>query len=188
MVSRLAVPVSEDLAARLAVLEAQDAVRRLKAAYMQGLDDRRRAEVAELFWEDAVWESLPDRVPEGSPDLPRPGSRTVGRAAIGRSFADAAAAMSFTAHFLTNEDITVDGDRAVGRWKLLQACTWGRETAFWQAGVYVDDFERRGSTWRFAHLRLALDFRTPVDQGWLAVRMWGPTGASAVTTTAGERA
>ncbi|MBX6388605.1 MAG: nuclear transport factor 2 family protein [Frankia sp.] len=179
-------PVSEDLAARIAVLEAQDAVRKLKAAYMQGLDDRRRAEVADLFWEDAIWESLPDRVPEGATDVPRPGRQIVGREAIGQSFVEAAQNMSFTAHFLTNEDITVDGDRAVGRWKLLQCCTWGRETAFWQAGVYVDDFERRDGVWKFSHLRLALDFRTPVDQGWLAVRMWDPLAAAG--TASGARA
>jgi gamma-hexachlorocyclohexane dehydrochlorinase len=161
-----------ELAARVDALEARDAVRRLKAAYMQGLDDRRRAAVADLFWEDAVWEGLPDRIPDGVDAEPGPGERIVGRAAIAESFVDAAARMSFTAHFLTNEDIEVDGDRAVGRWKLLQACTAGRETAFWQAGVYVDDFERRGGEWRFAHLRLAMDFRTPYADGWSTTRMW----------------
>jgi hypothetical protein len=163
-----------DLLARVEAVEAQDAVRKLKAAYMQGLDDRLRGAVAELFWEDAVWESLPARVPEGEPAPPAAPS-LVGRAAIAASFVDAAAWMSFTAHFLTNEDITVDGDRAVGRWKLLQACTAeASDTAFWQAGVYTDDFERREGVWKFARLRLAMDFRTPFDEGWAKTRLWAP--------------
>ncbi len=161
------------LAERVDRIESQDAVRRLKAAYMQGLDDRLRGAVADLFWEDAIWEGLPDRPLEGEAPV-NPGGRTVGRAAIAESFVTAAANMSFTAHFLTNEDIVVDGDRAVGRWKLLQTCNAGHDRAFWQAGVYTDDFERREGVWRFSHLRLALDFRTPFDEGWLETRMWDP--------------
>lgn len=160
-------------------LESQDEVRRLKAAYMQGLDDRLRDAVADLFWPEAIWEGLPDRPLEGGQPA-QPGSRIVGQEAIAESFVAAARAMSFTAHFLTNEDITVEGDRAVGRWKLLQACNAGHDRAFWQAGVYVDDFERRDGVWKFIHLRLALDFRTPYDQGWLVNRMWDPAGAAAV--------
>lgn len=160
-----------DLAGRLDVIESRDAVRHLKAAYMQGLDDRLRDQVAELFWEDAIWEGLPDRTPEGTAPAGS-GTQIVGCAAIGQSFVDAAAAMSFTAHFLMNEDITVTGDRAVGRWKLLQACTAGVDRAFWQAGVYTDDFERRDGVWKFSHLRLAMDFRTPFDEGWVVNRMW----------------
>lgn len=167
-------------AARLLRLEAVEAVRKLKADYMQGLDDRLRGAVGELFWEDAIWESLPERIPEdGSPSSQRP-ARIVGRTAIAESFEAAAGWMSFTSHFLTNESISVDGDRASGQWKLLQACTAG-ETAFWQAGIYRDDFECRDGQWRFSHLRLALDFRTPYDTGWALTRMWDPA-------TAGSRA
>ncbi|WP_141564329.1 nuclear transport factor 2 family protein [Mycolicibacterium palauense] len=162
-----------DVLERLERLEAQDTIRRLKAAYMQGLDDRLRGAVADLFWEDAIWESLPDRPLEGDEPVSA-GSRIVGREAIAESFVAAASAMSFTSHFLTNEEIAVDGDAATGRWKLLQTCNAGRDRAFWQAGIYIDDFVRREGQWKFSHLRLALDFRTPFDVGWLDVRMWDP--------------
>lgn len=160
-----------ELMARVEQIEARDTIRKLKAAYMQGLDDRRRGEVASLFWPEAIWEALPDRVPEGSHSATS-GSQIIGVAAIAESFVAAAEAMSFTAHYLTNEDITVDGDTAVGRWKLLQACTATDGPAFWQAGVYTDTFTRRDGVWKFAHLRLAMDFRTPFDAGWSTVRMW----------------
>jgi gamma-hexachlorocyclohexane dehydrochlorinase len=166
-------PTATALLERLDALESQDAIRRLKAGYMQGLDDRLRGVVGDLFWEDAIWEGLPDRPLEGEQPA-RAGECIQGRRAIAESFIAAAAAMSFTAHFLTNEDITVDGDHAVGKWKLLQACNSGRDRAFWQAGIYIDDFERRDGVWKFSHLRLALDFRTPYDEGWLATRMWDP--------------
>jgi ketosteroid isomerase-like protein len=162
---------STEIAAQLDVISSRDAVRHVKAAYMQGLDDRRRGAVAELFWEDAVWEGLPDRAPEGEHPIGS-GSRIVGRAAIAQSFVDAAAAMSFTAHFLMNEAIEVTGNHATGRWKLLQACTAREGRAFWQAGVYTDDFERRDGIWKISHLRLAMDFRTPFDEGWVLNRMW----------------
>ncbi len=163
--------------ARLDRIESRDAIRKLKAAYMQGLDDRRRGAVADLFWPDAIWEALPNRAPDGSgpltePPNAAPTSQTAGHDAIAASFEEAAEAMSFTAHFLTNEDITVDGDTATGRWKLLQACTATGGPAFWQAGVYIDTFTRRDGIWRFAHLRLAMDFRTPFDQGWHRTPMW----------------
>lgn len=162
-----------DVAAVLDVIESRNTVRRIKAAYMQGLDDRLRGAVADLFWEDAIWESLPDRAPEGEKPVAE-GGQIVGREAIAQSFVDAAGEMGFTAHFLMNEDITVDGDHALGRWKLLQACTARRDRAFWQAGVYTDDFERRDGEWKISHLRLAMDFRTPFDEGWVLNRMWEP--------------
>lgn len=162
-----------ELAVRLELVEARDTIRKLKADYMQGLDDRLRGEVAGLFWPDAIWESLPDRAPEGIAATPV-GAQIVGADAIAESFVAAARAMSFTAHFLTNEAIDVDlgADTATGRWKLLQACTATDGTAFWQAGVYTDTFTRRDGVWKFAHLRLALDFRTPFTEGWSVTRMW----------------
>ena len=145
------------LAARLAALEAQDAVRRLKARYMQWCDERRGAEIADMFWPDGVWEG-------------RGGSATGevrGADAIAAMFAQAPQRLTFTVHYLTNENITVDGDRAVGEWKLLEPCTVRDQVAVWQGGRYVDTFERRGDEWRLLRLTLYLEYRTPYDEGWL---------------------
>jgi hypothetical protein len=146
------------LAARLDRLESQDAVRRLKATYMHWCDERRGAEIADLFWPDATWEALGGAL----------GGTVTGHAAIGAMFATSR--LTFTVHYLTNESIEVEGDRAVGRWKLFEPCTFRDELAIWQGGHYVDDFERRGGEWRISHLRLALDFKTPFDEGWLRTR------------------
>lgn len=146
------------LAERLDRLESQDAIRRLQATYMQWCDEQRGAEIAQLFWPDGTWEALSGAV----------GGVTTGHEAIGAMFA--ASRLTFTVHYLTNESIEVTGDRAVGRWKLFEPCTFRDELAIWQGGHYVNDFERRDGEWRFSHLRLAMDFKTPFTDGWLNTR------------------
>lgn len=143
------------LRTRLDALEAQDAIRRLKARYMQWCDERRGTEIADLFWPDASWEALRGAT----------GGTVTGSHEIGQMFATSP--LTFTVHYLTNESIEVDGDRATGRWKLFEPCTFRDRVAIWQGGWYHDDFERRDGEWRIAHLRLAMDFKTPFEEGWL---------------------
>lgn len=142
---------------RLDRLESQDAVRRLMAAYMQGCDDRIGAGIADLFWPEGIWEGLGGAA----------GGRLVGRDAIAASFAAAPRRLTFTTHYLTNESIEVDGDRATGCWKLFEPCTFQDRQALWMGGRYRNDFERRGGIWRLGHMRLWIEFRTPFDEGWL---------------------
>ncbi|MDY6999666.1 MAG: nuclear transport factor 2 family protein [Actinomycetota bacterium] len=142
-------------------MESESAVRAVKAHYMQWADEKRRLGMGELFWEDAVWEEL-----DGS-GRTIAGARWEGREAIAAMFNESPDRLHFTVHYLTNEEITVAGDAAVGRWKLLEPCTIRDEMAVWQGGHYVDDFERRDGVWKISHLRLTLDFQTPYGDGWL---------------------
>jgi hypothetical protein len=145
---------------RLDALESQDAIRRLKATYMQWCDEQRGLEIANLFWEDGVWEGL------GGSAF----GAVVGRAAIGEMFQASPARLTFTVHYLTNESIEVHGNQATGQWKLLEPCTFRHDLALWQGGWYADDFERRDGVWKFTRLRLKLVYRTPFDQGWVQTR------------------
>lgn len=140
--------------------EARDEIRRIKARYMQWCDDRRGRQIAELFWDDGVWEGV--GLDAGT---------VAGSEAIGEMFQKSLERLSFTVHYLTNESITIDGDKAIGRWKLLEPCTVRKTTGVWQGGRYVNDFERRDGEWRIAHLRLFLDFRTPYHQDWARDQM-----------------
>jgi ketosteroid isomerase-like protein len=151
----------QDVLRRLDHLESERAVRAVKAHYMQWADEKRRLGMGELFWDDAVWEELDHG------GAPIPGAQWVGRDAIAQMFNESPDRLSFTVHYLTNEEITVAGDTAVGRWKLLEPCTVRDETAVWQGGHYLDDFERRDGVWKIRHLRLTLDFQTPYHEGWL---------------------
>ena len=147
---------------RLDRLESEHAIRRLKAEYMRACDEQRGAAIADLFWPDGVWESIGGA------------SATFGclegRSAIADAFAANPARYTFTTHYLTNEAIEVDGDRAVGRWYLFEPLTHRAQRAYWMGGWYLDDFERRDGEWRFARLRLSVTFRTPFDIGWVEER------------------
>jgi hypothetical protein len=145
------------LEARLATLEAQDAIRRLKARYMQWCDEQRGEQIADLFWEDGLWEA------RGISNA----GEVRGAPAIAAMFGTTPPRLTFTVHYLTNESIAISGDRAVGEWKLFEPCTYRDEVAVWQGGRYVDHFERRAGEWRFSHLLLHLDFRTAYSEGWL---------------------
>ncbi|HEX4507946.1 MAG TPA: nuclear transport factor 2 family protein [Alphaproteobacteria bacterium] len=145
----------ETLVARLDVLESQDAIRALKAAYMQGCDDRKGRAIADLFWDDGVWEGI-----GGASGLYR------GHEEIAAMFEAAPTRLTFTTHYLTNETITVKGDTATGQWKLLEPMVYRDTVALWMGGRYVDEFTRRDGEWRFSHLKLDVTFRTPFHKGW----------------------
>ncbi|WP_397473801.1 nuclear transport factor 2 family protein [Pusillimonas sp.] len=148
------------LTARLETLEAQDAVRRLQAEYMQACDDKRGRAVADLFWADGIWEGT-----GGS----RAG-KVRGMEAIAAMFESSPSVLTFTVHYLTNESITVEGDRATGRWKLFEPCTYQNIQALWMGGRYENIFERRNGVWKILHLKLDVEFRTPYERGWLQQR------------------
>lgn len=150
----------ETLSRRLDALESQDAIRRLKARYMQACDDRRGPAIADLFWPDGIWEAT-------GPNTAGP---VVGRDAIAAMFEAAPRRLTFTTHYLTNEEIVVEGDRASGCWKLFEPCTFKDKLALWMGGRYVNTFERRNGEWRFAHLKLRIEFRTPYEHGWVKER------------------
>jgi SnoaL-like domain len=155
----------DPLLRRLEVLEAQDAIRRLKARYMQACDDRLGRDIADLFWPDGIWEAT------GGSAV----GAVVGRAAIADMFAASPQRLTFTTHYLTNEAIEVHGDQAEGRWKLFEPCTFKDRLALWMGGTYADTFERRDGEWKFKHLRLRIEFRTPYEAGWLRQRFADPT-------------
>jgi hypothetical protein len=150
----------ESLRRRVDTLESQDAIRRLKARYMQACDDRLGRGIADLFWPDGIWEATG----------PNTTGQVVGREAIAAMFEASPRRLTFTTHYLTNEAIEVESDRATGRWKLFEPCTFKDRLALWMGGHYVDVFKRRGGEWKFAHLRLHIEFRTPFEAGWVKER------------------
>ena len=123
------------LEARLARLEAEEEIRRLKGRYGALVDarygsdgPRPRAEIepianqiAELFTEAAVW--------DGGPGL----GVCRGRAAIRERFL--APTLRFSWHYFVKPRIEVLGERARGTWDLLAPCTTRDGVAQWMAGV-----------------------------------------------------
>ena len=151
---------------RLDRLEAQSAIRRLMAALHEAGDANEGEAVAELFTSDGVW--------EGTGRLAALLGAHRGRAAIARRYCAGVHPMSFTAHFLTNEAVVVDGDSAQAAWRYLQAGT-AQGRAMWFGGRYRARFLRQDGAWWIAHLQVEPWFAASNETGWAA----GPFGDGA---------
>ena len=158
---------------RIGRLENVEAIRRLKARYAYLADakyteDHRRKPEAELdavawqqalrFTEDAMWDGGP----------------TFGRAEGRRAIYDLlrAGPWTFAMHYFMNPLITVDGDRASGRWMLWEAATLAQgETAVLISALTDDDYVRVDGNWLMSRMRLTLRFMVPFPGGdWSRLR------------------
>ena len=148
---------SEQIAARLQRLEDIESIKQLKARYCTFCDENYNPQgIASLFTEDGVWDGG---------DL----GKAEGHAAIIKFFERAPSAFSFAIHHVMNPIIEVDGDRAVGRWYLLQPLIRRRrdgEKAMWLAGRYEDEYVRIGREWKFKRLKFITRFLASYEEGW----------------------
>jgi len=155
--------VLDALLQRLDVLESKEAITGLMVSYMAATDatSDKGAKVARLFTEDGRWQSVG---PHGNPDW-----AAVGREALTTKFDRNVDRMPFSAHFVTNPAIELDGDEARGRFMYFQACTYRGDQPLWIAGSYDNEFRRVDGQWLLSHMRVHNFFTTPFDQGWVAV-------------------
>lgn len=139
-----------DLHARLAVLEAQSAIRRLVARYFAICDDLGPQtpfeELGELFTQDAIW--------EGRGRYAKAFGRYEGREAIVdmiRSYCLPTPHFAMTGHFFGAEDITVEGSSAKGNWMMLQTSDYADGKSDFRAAKLTMRFALSGTRWRIAH-------------------------------------
>jgi len=160
----MSAPDLAPLLARLDRLEAENAIRRVMADYMR-LCDRLDADtpmdaLGALFCRDALWEGRGSRYASAF-------GRHEGRAAIvamlGR-YRGPPPHFAFNAHYLASETIVVEGDRAVGRWMMLQASTYAAGTSDLRSAELEIDFALEDGRWRIAHFRTTNLFSRPVDR------------------------
>lgn len=162
----------EILEARLAEVEAVQAIQNLKSRYGQLADSRydrptanrggggiRRdvlPQIAEalaaLFTEDATW--------DGGPGL----GVCRGREAIRKRFLEPTLAFSW--HYFVKPRIEVRGDRATGTWDILTPCTSRDGRAMWMAGSEDDTYVRQNGVWLHESMKLSVAFMAPHDRGW----------------------
>jgi hypothetical protein len=133
------------------------------AAYLRSCDTSKDpADIGSHFTDDGVWEGVGRNVEFG---------RAVGPVAIGDLFRPVPARQPFTVHYLANDEITVHGDEATGRWLCFEPSTIRNGTLpVWIGLSYENDFRRTGGTWRISHLRCDTLFATPYDEGWVRNR------------------
>ena len=139
-------------------LTAIEDIKQLKAQYCAYCDDGYDPEgIARLFTEDAIWDGA---------DF----GRHVGIEAITEFFAGISADITFAGHLVLNPIITVNGDKANGKWWLIMPCTTntdGTKEAKWLAAEYDDDYIKKDGKWFFKHLKLDVKFFAPHLSGWV---------------------
>ena len=113
----------EELEKRVRAVEDVEAIRNLKARYGAYCDDNYDADkIAELFVEDAVWQSGPL-------------GRYEGREAIREFFRGASKIFTFAVHYYLNAQIEVRGDSAQAKWYSFMPCTVADgNKAIWRSG------------------------------------------------------
>ena len=144
-----------ELENRVRAVEDVQAIRNLKAEYAAYCDDSYNADkIAELFVEDAVWESE------------RRG-RIVGREAIRSSFRTSTQIYTFAIHYSLNPQIEVTGDTARARWVLFMPCTaTDGNRALWRAGIDDEEYVRVNGKWMFKNKKATAIFSSPFEEGW----------------------
>ena len=170
------------LLARLEVLEAESAIRRLVARYFQICDHLGPGtpldELGQLFTEDARWEGKGRyREAFGGYD---------GREAIVAMIASYCAPVphfSMTGHFFSAEYIAVSDaayrHSAHGEWMMLQCSTYHDGSADLRSACLKISFRREDESWRISHFTSENIFSRRVDRWSDAEAIPVPLPASA---------
>ncbi|AXE98302.1 nuclear transport factor 2 family protein [Paraburkholderia hospita] len=153
----------EALLARVASLEAENAVRKTIARYMALCDVPSGTldgeTLAALFTQDAIWEGI-------GPQYTQKFGHLRGHEAILamlQRYLPPVPHFATNVHFLTSETIAVDGVRAKGRWIMLQASGYVDARAELIAARLEIDFvpAQDGRNWLIQHFRTERLFDAP---------------------------
>jgi hypothetical protein len=149
--------------ARLGELTDRQAIGELIVEYNRACDlpADKGAAVAACFTPDGRWDSVGPHA--------NPAWSATGRAALTAKFDRNVGRMPFSAHFVTNGTVRLDGDRATGSWTYFQTATYRDGTALWIAGRYLAELTRLEGCWLIDHLRVHNWFTSPYASGWAEV-------------------
>ncbi|ROZ89073.1 nuclear transport factor 2 family protein [Gordonia sp. OPL2] len=163
------------LTARIDTLEAEAEIRRLQARYMflcdtpcpefGVADDAERIElIVGLYADDAVWEGVGEYY-DGQ------FGRAEGKQAIRQHFRrfwgeKSEPALVLNAHYLTSEQIHVDGDTATGQWIHMQPWLFSDGTALLRSSRLNNAFRKVGGRWLVTRTRTENVFVAPLNDGF----------------------
>ena len=151
------------LTSRLAVLEAERTVRNVLARYMllcdQPCDDQAYPQLGDLFTDEAIWEGVGALYTETF-------GRQLGRARILAFLATYLAPSThfrMNVHFLTSDEVCVapEGDKAQGRWVMLQVSTYENGDSEMVSARLNIDFVKQDAIWKMSHFRTRRLFAMP---------------------------
>ncbi len=142
---------------RVQHLEDVEAIKRLKHQYMEYGNVYDADGFITLLTEDTVW--------DGGAAF----GRHEGVEAVAQMVRDAGSQINFSAHFVMNELIDVDGDRASGKWWLLMPCTVNTDSggeAQWIMAAYDDEYAKIDGRWLIKSTKLDVKVFAPHSKGW----------------------
>ncbi|WP_019810874.1 nuclear transport factor 2 family protein [Saccharomonospora halophila] len=163
------------LVARIEALEAEAEIRRLQARYMflcdtpnpefGARDDQHRIDlIMELYTEDAVWEGVGEYYDN---QFGRADGAAAIRAHFERFFApDRTPTLVLNAHYLTSEQIHIDGDTATGQWIHMQPWLFSDGTGLLRSSRLNNSFRNEGGSWRISRTRTENVFVAPLGKDW----------------------
>lgn len=158
--------VNGEVEARIARLEAVEAIRALKGRYADvcdtGYDPVR---MRPFFTEDAVW--------DGGPRF----GRYEGVDAVCEFFAGISSTITWALHYMVAPliDVADDGRTATGSWYLLEPCTIATSKgprAMVITGRYADRYRLEPDGWKFSEVVLDCQTLSPLDEGWARMPFW----------------
>lgn len=167
--------IVQALAQEVAALRAESDIRRLQARYMHlcdtpcpepGVDDTttRIDRILSLYTHDAVWEGV-------GPYYDGQFGRSTGHAEIRRHFESfwgqrRDPALVLNVHYLTSEQIHVDGTTANGQWVHMQPWIFADGSSLLRSSRLHNAFRREAGIWRITRTRTENVFVAPLPTGW----------------------
>lgn len=152
---------------RVQRIEDAEAIRRLRYLYCEYGNLYDAENFVSLFAPGAVW--------DGGDAF----GRQEGLEQIEQMVRDAGERIRFSAHYIMNEMIDIDGDSATGRWWLLMPCILDGEST-WLFATYDDDYVRIDGRWLIKKITLGVKAFVPQDKGWAESALgWADEGAGA---------
>lgn len=153
----------DELRQRLDALESESAIRRCLHRYMDLCDDLSAEtplqELGELFTDNACWEGKGERYANSFGGYQ---GRTEIVAMLSR-YATNPPHFALNVHYLTSEQITVDGDGALGSWNLIQVSTFSAGGSHLNSARLEIRFQREEGCWRIAHFQTENRLSRPVS-------------------------
>jgi ketosteroid isomerase-like protein len=163
------------LVKRIEALEAEAEIRRLQTRYMFlcdtpipefGVrDDKHRIDlIMELYTEDAIWEGVGEYYDNQF-------GRAEGAAAIRAHFEKfwgqkQDPALLLNAHYLTSEQIHVDGDQATGQWIHMQPWLFSDGKSLLRSSRLNNAFRKVDGSWKISRTRTENVFVAPLSANW----------------------
>nr|WP_245453609.1 nuclear transport factor 2 family protein [Aminobacter sp. MSH1] len=161
------------LTEKVETLTAEADIRRVVSRYMLLCDvplpepgmttENRIGAIVDLFSDDATWEGV------GSYYESQFGFSS-GRAELIKHFQGffhpREPEMLLNCHYLTSEHITVDGDRAEGKWVHFQPWIFSDGSSVLRSSRLFNAFKKVGGIWKMSRYRTENVFIAPLTPGW----------------------